>query len=123
VLLAKALELNGRTEEMFEVAQQNQTRQREDFLANLTLGAAWLKARQGEFARARAFQFIAKATSLVDAPPSPPAGLELFYQRGLCFALMGRIAEARENFRRLLALAPGHAEATEALKILETMGE
>lgn len=119
VLLAKAYERNDRLDAMLEEASAAQRRYPENLLANLTLGAALLRADRSEAGRARALQCLARATRLGgDAPPEEVA-TELCYQRGLYFGLSGQHAVARAEFRRLLERVPGHSEATEALGALE----
>ncbi len=123
ILLAKAFEKNDQPEAMLREAEQTQRRYPENVLANLTLGAALLKAGDDELARARALQFIAKATQLAGDHAPPDLALELLYQRGLYFALSGQNAVARTHFRAALQLDPANAESTEALQALEQIGD
>jgi tetratricopeptide (TPR) repeat protein len=41
------------------------------------------------------------------------------YLRGRALALLGRLPEARDEVRRVLELEPGHAEATEAMALID----
>ncbi|NWF86177.1 MAG: hypothetical protein HXY18_20395 [Bryobacteraceae bacterium] len=123
VLLAKALEKTRRFEEMLEVAERTQRRYRSNLLANLTYGAALLVAGADEAARARALQFIAKASQLAGEAPPPDVAVEILYQRGLYFALRGQPAVSRASLRQLLAIQPDHREAAEALKALDQAGD
>jgi tetratricopeptide (TPR) repeat protein len=123
VLLAKAYERNSRLDDMLTQASAAQRRYPENLLANLTLGAALLKAARSESGRARALQAIARATQLAGENPPADLATELLLQRGLYFALSDQHAVARAQFRRLLELVPGHPEATEALQALEQTGD
>lgn len=123
LLLAKALEKNQQLDALLDEAVATQHRYPEDLLANFTLGAALLKVDRTELGRARALQYLAKATRLAgDNPPSELAA-ELLFQRGLWFALDGQIENARAQFHRLLEIAPGHPEALEALKAIEQVND
>ncbi len=123
VLLAKSFEKNDQLEPMLREAERVQRRYPENVLANLTLGAALLKAGEDELARARALQFLAKATQLAGDHAPPDLALEVLYQRGLYFALSGQNATARTHFHAALRLDPANAEATEALQALEQIGD
>lgn len=123
VLLAKAYEKNDQPDAMLHEAELAQRRYPENLLANLTLGAALLKKGDDEFARARALQFIAKATQLAGDHAPPDIALEVLYQRGLYFALSGQGAIARTHFRAALQLDPANAESTEALQALEQISD
>jgi Flp pilus assembly protein TadD len=123
VLLAKAYERNDRLDAMLEEASAAQRRYPDNLLANLTLGAALLRAKRSDLGRARALQFIARATQLAGEDPPEEVATELLFQRGLYFALSGQHAVARAEFRRLLEVAPGHPEAAEAVKALEQAGD
>jgi tetratricopeptide (TPR) repeat protein len=46
-------------------------------------------------------------------------GARTYYLRGRALALLGRLAEARDEVRRVLEMEPGHAEATEALAMID----
>lgn len=123
LLLAKALEKNGQLDAMLAEAERLQRRFPEDVLAHLTLAAALLKADPSELGRARAQQHLARAARLAGDRPAAELAVELLFQRGLWFALAGQIEQARTQFRGILELAPGHADAVEALNLLEQFGE
>lgn len=123
VLLAKAYEKNDQPDAMLHEAELAQRRYPENLLANLTLGAALLKNGDDELARARALQFIAKATQLAGDHAPPDIVLEVLYQRGLYFALSGQSAVARTHFRAALQLDPDNTESTEALQALEQISD
>lgn len=123
VLLAKAYEKNDQPDAMLHEAELAQRRYPENLLANLTLGAALLKAKDDELARARALQFLAKATQLAGDHTPPDVALEVLYQRGLYFALSGQSAVARTHFRAALQIDPDHTESTEALQALDQISD
>lgn len=123
ILLAKAFEKTGRLEEMYAEVAGAQRRHAESLLGNLALGAALLKVDRTEAGRARALQFIAKATRLAGDQATGDPMIEVLFQRGLFFALTGQHAVARAEFQRLLNLAPGHPDATEALQALGQIGD
>ncbi len=119
LLLAKALERLRRFDDLLEETLLAQQLHPEDLWANLTLGAALLRVEPTAAARARALQALSKAGRLAGDRPDPELAVELLYQRGLWFALEGQAKTARQQFVRLLELAPGHPEATEALRLLD----
>lgn len=123
LLLAKALEKNQQLDALLKEAETTQRQHPENLLANLTLGAALLKVDRTDLGRARALQYLAKATRLAGDKPPAELAAELLFQRGLWLALDGQIEKAREQFRRLLEIAPGHEEAMEALKAIEQAGD
>ena len=119
VLLAKACEKNRQPTAMLAELERAQQRHPDALLANLALGAAWVKTGATEVERARALPFLARATQLAGEAPPREIALEVAFQRGLYFALSGQRSVARTHFRRMLELDPENAEATEALQALD----
>lgn len=122
LMLVKAYEKAQQVPAMRREAEETQARYPEHFLANLTLAAALLKTGE-EAARARAVQYLAKATQLAGESPPRDAALELWFQRGLYFGLSGQRAVARTHFRQLLEAGADPEEVREALQALDQMGE
>ena len=123
VLLAKALEKHHQPATMLAELERAQQRNPDALLANLALGAAWLKTGADQTDRARALPFLAKATQLAGEAPPREIALEVAFQRGLYFALSGQRSVARTHFGQILELDPGNPEATEALQALAQLGD
>lgn len=123
VLLAKALEKNHQPAAMLAELERAQQRNPDALLANLALGAAWLKTAATETERARALPFLARASQLTGESPPREIAVEVAFQRGLYFALSGQRSVARTHFRRIIELDPQNAEATEALAAIAQLGD
>jgi hypothetical protein len=122
LLLAKAYEKSQQLAALCREAEEAQARYPEHLLANLTLAAALLKTGE-EAARARALPFLAKATRLAGETPPRDVAFELWFQRGLYFALNGQRAVARTHFRQLLEAGADPGETREALQALDQLGD
>lgn len=121
LLVAKALEKNQQFDTMLIEAEHLQARYPDNPLANLTLAAALLKADGSPTARARALQYLGRASRRAGNNPPPELARELFFQRGLWFALEGQVEQARTQFRAMLELAPGDPDAVAAMNLLEQL--
>ena len=122
LMLVKAYEKAQQVPAMRREAEEAQARYPEHFLANLTLAAALLKTGEEE-ARARAVPFLAKATQLAGENPPRDVAFELWFQRGLYFALNGQRAVARTHFRQLLEAGADPEELREAMQALDQLGD